>query len=222
MMRQNSLLVQAAFCLKISDDGHALPKSVHTTSTSSISQDSAVLPKSVRAVPVVRALTLQPALGAPPQQSTATESEPRPATARVEFSSVATTLSSRAEPVDVCAKYGGHRHFMRGPLPTGVLLAHCYPRIARYPRGHYRHVWRAASKICECRGRLPNLVGSALLLRLATPNFSIAHSVVRKLQLTFSTPGCCSSRETISPSSPGSAVVPTVLRQAPPRLVLVR
>ena len=99
----------------IAHDFAALPKSVHTTSTSSISQNSAVLPKSVRTVPVVRASTLQPPLGAPPQQSTATESEPRPATPRVEFSSVATTLSSRAEPVDVCAKYGGHRvHFMRG------------------------------------------------------------------------------------------------------------
>jgi hypothetical protein len=46
------------------------------------------------------------------RHTTATESEPRPATPRVEFSSVATTLSSRAEPVDFCAKYGGHRvHF---------------------------------------------------------------------------------------------------------------
>jgi len=89
----------------IAHDFAALPKSVHTTSTNSISQDSAVLPKSVRTVPVVRASTLQ---------STATESEPRPATPRVESSSVAATLSSRAEPVDFCAKYGGHRvHFMR-------------------------------------------------------------------------------------------------------------
>jgi hypothetical protein len=99
----------------IAHDFAVLPKFVHITPTSSISQDSAVLPKSVRTVPVVRGSTLQPALGTPPQQSTAMESEPRPATARVEFSSVATTLSSRAEPVDVCAKYGGHRvHFMRG------------------------------------------------------------------------------------------------------------
>ena len=93
----------------IAHDFAALPKSAHTTPTSSISQDSAVLPKSVRTVPVVRASTLQPALGAPPQQPAGTEPEPRPA------SSVAPTLSSRAEPVDVCAKYGDHRvHFMRG------------------------------------------------------------------------------------------------------------
>jgi hypothetical protein len=99
----------------IAHDFAVLPKFVHTTPTSSISQDSAVLPKSVRTVAVVRASTLQPALGAPPPQSTATESEPRPATPRVEFSSIATPLSSRAEPVDFCAKYGGHRvHFMRG------------------------------------------------------------------------------------------------------------
>jgi hypothetical protein len=99
----------------IAHDFAALPKFVHTTPTSSISQDPAVLPKSVHTVPVVRGSTLQPALGAPPQQSIAMESEPRPATARVEFSSVATTFSLRAEPVDVCAKYGGHRvHFMRG------------------------------------------------------------------------------------------------------------
>jgi hypothetical protein len=33
-------------------------------------------------------------------------------------SSVATTLSSRAEPVDFCAKYGGHRvHFMADFMP---------------------------------------------------------------------------------------------------------
>jgi hypothetical protein len=99
----------------IAHDFAVLPKFVHATPTSSISEDSAVLPKSVRTVPVVRGSTPQPALGAPPQQSTAMESEPRPATARVRFSSVATTLSSRAEPLDVCAKYGGHRvHFMRG------------------------------------------------------------------------------------------------------------
>jgi hypothetical protein len=99
----------------IAHDFAVLPKFVHITPASSIAQDSAVLPKSVRTVPVVRGSTLQPALGTPPQQSTAMESEPRPATTRVEFSGVATTLSSRPEPVDVCAKYGGHRvHFMRG------------------------------------------------------------------------------------------------------------
>ena len=76
----------------IAHDFAVLPKSVHTTPTSSISQDSAVLPKSVRTVPVVRGSTLQPALGTPPQQSTAMESEPRPATARVRVFS-----SSRAQ-----------------------------------------------------------------------------------------------------------------------------
>jgi hypothetical protein len=99
----------------IAHDFAVLPKSVHTKPTSSISQDFAVLPKPVHTVPIVRGSTLQPALGASPQQSIAMESEPRPAAARVEFSSVATTLPSRAEPVDVCAKYGGLRvHFMRG------------------------------------------------------------------------------------------------------------
>jgi hypothetical protein len=44
-------------------------------------------------------------------------------------------------------------------LPTGTLLAYCYPRIRKYGRGHYRSVWRAASKICVCLGRLPNVRG---------------------------------------------------------------
>jgi hypothetical protein len=30
------------------------------------------------------------------------------------------------------------------PLPSGTLMARCYPRLDRYTRGHYRHVWRAA------------------------------------------------------------------------------
>jgi hypothetical protein len=99
----------------IAHDFAVLSKSVPTAPASSILQDFAVLPKSIHTGPVVRGSTLQPALGVPPQQSIAMELEPRPATARVEFSSVATTLSSRAEPVNVCARYGGHRvHFMRG------------------------------------------------------------------------------------------------------------
>jgi hypothetical protein len=56
-------------------------------------------------------------------------------------------------------------------LPTGVLLAYCYPRLARYPRGHYRHVWRAASKICECLGRLPNAQGRPKTAKLRTIGF---------------------------------------------------
>jgi hypothetical protein len=67
---------------------------------------------------VVRASTLQPTLGAPPQQPTATESEPKPSTPRVEFQRCRNSLSSRAEPGDFCAKYGGHRvHFMANFMP---------------------------------------------------------------------------------------------------------
>jgi hypothetical protein len=54
-------------------------------------------------------------------------------------------------------------------LPTGVLLAHCYPRLARYPRGHYRHVWRAAVKICDCLGRAPHTQGRPNLWVLREP-----------------------------------------------------
>ena len=89
----------------IAHDFAVLPKFVHATPTSSISEDSAVLPKSVRTVPVVRGSTPQPALGAPPQQSTAKEIRAKTCNRpRGRFSSVATTLSSRAEPLDVCAQ----------------------------------------------------------------------------------------------------------------------
>jgi hypothetical protein len=44
-------------------------------------------------------------------------------------------------------------------LPTGVLMRFCYPRLARYPGGYYRHVWRAAVKICVCLGRVSHLQG---------------------------------------------------------------
>jgi hypothetical protein len=96
----------------IAHDFAVLPKSVHATPTSSISQDSAVLPKSVRTVPADRRHS--PRWGrrhnSRPPSSQSQDLQP-PAS----FSSVATTLSSRAEPLDVCAKYGGHRvHFMRG------------------------------------------------------------------------------------------------------------
>jgi hypothetical protein len=61
-------------------------------------------------------------------------------------------------------------------LPTGVLLAHCYPRLDRYARGHYRHVWRAASKICTCLGRMPNVRGRPNLWQLKTDNLLLKQS----------------------------------------------
>ena len=54
-----------------------------------------------------------------------------------------------------CSDQAGICGQSQSSTAEGVLLAHRYPRIARYPRGHYRHLWRAASKIYECLGRLP-------------------------------------------------------------------
>jgi len=64
----------------------------------SVTQELADLPKSVRTVPVTRQ-------AAPPP----------PAARDAADSAVPATLPSHAEPVDVCARYGGHRvNFMRG------------------------------------------------------------------------------------------------------------
>ena len=65
-------------------------------------QDFADFPKSVHTVPVTRPAPEQPT-PAPPATRVAAN-PPGPA-----------TLPSHAEPVDVCARYGGHRvNFMRG------------------------------------------------------------------------------------------------------------
>ncbi len=46
-------------------------------------------------------------------------------------------------------------------LPTGALMRFCYPRGhgGYRQRYHYRHIWKAASKICICLGRQPNTPG---------------------------------------------------------------
>jgi len=78
---------------------------------SSIVGELADVPKSVQTVPIGRRSTLQPALPGSTQVVV-----PTPPAARVADHQVALkTLPSHAEPVDVCARYGGHRvDFMRG------------------------------------------------------------------------------------------------------------
>jgi len=84
---------------------------VLSTPASSIAEELADVPKSVQTVPIGRGSTLQPALPASTQVVA-----PTPPAARVADHQVALkTLPSHAEPVDVCARYGGHRaDFMRG------------------------------------------------------------------------------------------------------------
>jgi hypothetical protein len=70
-----------------------------------IAQEFADLPKSVRTVPVTRQAAPSPS--PPVQQAPAARVAADPA--------VPATLPAHAEPVDVCARYGGHRvNFMRG------------------------------------------------------------------------------------------------------------
>ncbi len=75
-----------------------------------LAQEFADLPRSVHTVPVARQAAPSPALPAPMQLT------PVPPAARVaDHPAVPATLPSHAEPVDVCARYGGHRvDFMRG------------------------------------------------------------------------------------------------------------
>jgi hypothetical protein len=70
-----------------------------------VAQELADLPKSVRTVPVTRQAASSPS--PPVQQAPAARVAADPA--------VPATLPAHAEPVDVCARYGGHRvNFMRG------------------------------------------------------------------------------------------------------------
>ena len=82
----------------------------------SVTQEFADLPKSVRTVPVTRQAAPSPTPPAPVQQAIAVAPTPPPPAARdATDSAVPATLPSHAEPVDVCARYGGHRvNFMRG------------------------------------------------------------------------------------------------------------
>ena len=82
----------------------------------SVTQEFADLPKSVRTVPVTRQAAPSPTPPAPVQQAIAVAPTPPPPAARdAADSAVPATLPSHAEPVDVCARYGGHRvNFMRG------------------------------------------------------------------------------------------------------------
>jgi hypothetical protein len=70
-----------------------------------VAQEFADLPKSVRTVPVTRQAAPSPS--PPVQQAPAARVAADPAGPA--------TLPAHAEPVDVCARYGGHRvNFMRG------------------------------------------------------------------------------------------------------------
>ena len=82
----------------------------------SVTQEFTDLPKSVRTVPVTRQAAPSPTPPAPVQQAIAVAPTPPPPAARdATDSAVPATLPSHAEPVDVCARYGGHRvNFMRG------------------------------------------------------------------------------------------------------------
>jgi hypothetical protein len=71
-----------------------------------VAQEFADLPKSVRTVPVTRQAAPSPS---PPLQ------QALPAARVAADPAVPATLPAHAEPVDVCARYGGHRvNFMRG------------------------------------------------------------------------------------------------------------
>jgi hypothetical protein len=54
-------------------------------------------------------------------------------------------------------------------LTTTALLVHCYPRVGKLNWGHYRSLWRAASAICTCLGRQPNMRGRPNLWALKPP-----------------------------------------------------
>src|SRR6516164_902138 len=82
-----------------------------TTPASSIAQELADVPKSVQTVPIGRGSALLPTLPAPAQAVAPTT----PAARAADQQAAPETLPSHAEPVDVCARYGGHRvEFMRG------------------------------------------------------------------------------------------------------------
>jgi len=84
---------------------------VLSTPASSIAGELADVPKSVQPVSIGRGSTLQPALPASTQVVAPTSPAARVADHQVALK----TLPSHAEPVDVCARYGGHRvDFMRG------------------------------------------------------------------------------------------------------------
>jgi hypothetical protein len=71
-----------------------------------VAQEFADLPKSVRTVPVTRQAAPSPS---PPLQ------QALPAARVAADPAVPATLPAHAEPVDVCARYGGHRvNFTRG------------------------------------------------------------------------------------------------------------
>jgi hypothetical protein len=98
----------------IANDFAVLPKSVHPTSATSIAQELAALPKSVHTVPI-RSEAPLPTLPAPAKQAIDVAPAPAPPAARDAASVASATLPSHAEPVDVCARDGGHRvDFMRG------------------------------------------------------------------------------------------------------------
>ncbi len=85
----------------IADDFAGLPESLHTTPATSISQELDE-PKSVHTVPV------RPEAPSPAPPAITVAPTPLPSPARV-------AAAAAVEPVDVCARYGGHRiDFMRG------------------------------------------------------------------------------------------------------------
>jgi hypothetical protein len=54
-------------------------------------------------------------------------------------------------------------------LTTTDLVGYCYPRVRKLKGGHYRHIWRAAVKVCVCLGRQPNTRGRPNLWVLKPP-----------------------------------------------------
>jgi hypothetical protein len=81
-----------------------------------VAQEFADVPKSVRTVPVTRQAAPPPALPVPVHKAIPVAPTPAPPEPPVAADLAdRATLPSHAEPVDVCARYGGHRvDFMKG------------------------------------------------------------------------------------------------------------
>ena len=107
-----ALAAIAAFLAQFWPSAQSPPQPIEATRNSHslvrpepLAQEFADLPKTVRTVPVTRQAAPSPS--PPAQQAPAARVAADPV--------VPATLPAHAEPVDVCARYGGHRvNFMRG------------------------------------------------------------------------------------------------------------
>jgi hypothetical protein len=90
-----------------------LPKSRQTTPATPVASDVA---KSVHTIPVGRDYSTRlPALPAPSEQAVDKPTPASPPTRLAAHQADPATLPSHGEPLDVCARHGGHRvNFMRG------------------------------------------------------------------------------------------------------------